>query len=350
MKKVGLINFSDLKITPKRELLFFDKLFIPNFEEEIANSYDKKSKPLSLISDLEFLAKNGFILSNKKEEHNEANSLIKLIEKSPLLPDALVPKWVSGDLMKIIRSITYEEKIHISAEGALKEYKYEVDSNYFGAPPSNYNYYPVHSKSDSIAREQEFIRDYRSMYFGLIFNRISMTYFEGKYSNEMLPIIYDSIPSINNSQSLNENNVMEIILSKIPLPDESTSLEEVIDFKSDEETINRLRQLRLWINKMASNNLNSSHLNEHLETLLYDYEKYMRLQKAKFNVGTIEFIVTTTAEVIENAVKLKLGSLAKSLFKLKYNKIALTEKEMKAPGRDIAFISTAKEKFKKKEN
>ncbi|MFK7982775.1 MAG: hypothetical protein AB8G86_22535 [Saprospiraceae bacterium] len=100
------------------------------------------------------------------------------------------------------------------------------------------------------------------------------------------------------------------------------------------------------MHSVSSQKENSKILEEKLEFLIADYEKYMLLQKAKFNTGFFEFLITTTADTIENAIKLRLGNLAKSLFKIKYNKIALTEKEMKAPGREIAYLSQVNSQFK----
>ncbi len=68
----------------------------------------------------------------------------------------------------------------------------------------------------------------------------------------------------------------------------------------------------------------------------------------KYKKGVLEAFVITSAEWIENIVKLKLLKIAKSLFTIKHKKINLMIEEMRAPGKEVAYIASTKELFRNK--
>ena len=141
--------------------------------------------------------------------------------------------------------------------------------------------------------------------------------------------------------------VLNILLKKFPVPSSDCSLEEIIDFKNNEEIQRDYRRLRSWFTKMSSTSLSAIELEEEIEYLLGEFENRMRLQKMKFNYGNIEILVVTVAEVLENIVKLNWGKAAKILFDIKKIKIDMQLGETKAPGREVAYLHKANEKFMK---
>jgi hypothetical protein len=72
----------------------------------------------------------------------------------------------------------------------------------------------------------------------------------------------------------------------------------------------------------------------------------MRLHKMKTNVGVLETVVVSTAEILEDLIKFNWGKLAKTLFSFKQREIALLEGELKAPGNEVAYIVKASDTFK----
>lgn len=84
---------------------------------------------------------------------------------------------------------------------------------------------------------------------------------------------------------------------------------------------------------------------EQLECSLYEYQKHMSLAKMKTNWGTCRTIVCVAAEFAEDIVKFKWSKAAQLLFTLKNREIALAEAELRAPGKEVAYIVAAKEKF-----
>ena len=72
--------------------------------------------------------------------------------------------------------------------------------------------------------------------------------------------------------------------------------------------------------------------NEFLE-LMFEYEEFLRMHQLRVTKGAMEVLVTTTAEVAEDLVKMKWSKVAKAPFEWSRNKIALYDAEQDAPGR-----------------
>jgi len=69
----------------------------------------------------------------------------------------------------------------------------------------------------------------------------------------------------------------------------------------------------------------------------------------KVNYGILETLLMTTAEILEGLVRLKPTQTVKALFTFKRQRLQLLEAELKAPGRDLAYLIKAKEEFGVKE-
>ncbi len=156
-----------------------------------------------------------------------------------------------------------------------------------------------------------------------------------------LAMIYSSL----NTQQSNKNDVVQIALNALPLPDESVPWEQIIDYRTDPASEGKFLALRNWMNDIARANLTQTEIEEKLEWLAYDYQRHLKFHKLKTNVGTIESIVVTTAEILEDLIRLKWGKVAKTLFSLKRRRLKLLEGELNSPGSEVAYILDVREKF-----
>jgi hypothetical protein len=141
--------------------------------------------------------------------------------------------------------------------------------------------------------------------------------------------------------------VLEVILKSMPIPDDQTPWEDIIEFRNDPESMKRLRRLRVWVRKFAHATTAKSlaEMKEEIEVLLDEYEEHMKLHRMKVNKGATETLLTVAGKVAEDFVKLKWGELTKLPFILRERKISLLEAEAKAPNRELAFISIARGRF-----
>jgi hypothetical protein len=71
------------------------------------------------------------------------------------------------------------------------------------------------------------------------------------------------------------------------------------------------------------------------------------MKRARLSVtrGPVEWIVRTPLEILEELLKGKYADLARRAFSVKYQEIALREAERSAPGRELAFVMKARDRF-----
>ena len=76
--------------------------------------------------------------------------------------------------------------------------------------------------------------------------------------------------------------------------------------------------------------------------LLGEYERHVRLHRMKVNAGAVETVVTITSQFMEAIASGKYSQATGLFFVAKHRKIALTEAELHAPGREVSCISKAR--------
>ena len=161
---------------------------------------------------------------------------------------------------------------------------------------------------------------------------------------EAYPIYTTEIPLLEESP---KHQVIQIVLNGLPVPDERTSWEQILEFRSDPDSKSKFLDLRHWMSEMARAALTHAELEEKLEYLMSQYQRHTQLHKMKTNAGVLETTVVTTGEIVENLVKIKWGKLAKMFFSLKQRRLALLEGELTSPGSEIAYMIKTRETFTK---
>jgi hypothetical protein len=153
--------------------------------------------------------------------------------------------------------------------------------------------------------------------------------------------------TIINDEFLNgKNDIVELTLQIFPEPDiETTTWEQIIDFRNDEDSKIKLLSLRNWINEIARREITKREFVENLEYLCYEYEQQMKLHKMKVNSGILETFFMITAEALEGILRLKPTQTIKTLFSVTHRKVKLLEAELNAHGREIAYVVKAREEF-----
>ena len=135
-----------------------------------------------------------------------------------------------------------------------------------------------------------------------------------------------------------KSKVVNLIINKMPVPDDSVSWDQLKNFKSDPDSKKKLLGLRTWIAEISQKQFSLSEISEKLEYLLEEYSAQMKNHKLKYTLSSLETVLVPTLEVLENLIKFKFSKAAKVLFDLKRNQFQLLEAEAKFPGREIAYL------------
>ncbi len=184
-------------------------------------------------------------------------------------------------------------------------------------------------------------------------SRVICNEYYKKGKPEYMPILSDSefvVPEITFDSELvktKENNVLNIVLHKFPLPDDSIPWEGILDFKSKKKIQDSLRRLRVWLSNRGSDARHEKKIEEDFEKLKNDYEERMKLEMKKFKLGTLVTVTTATVEVLQSILKWSIPNIGKRLIEVKKAHVELLIGETKAPGREIAYICKVEEQFSK---
>lgn len=140
-------------------------------------------------------------------------------------------------------------------------------------------------------------------------------------------------------------DTVTVILDQLPLPDAETPIEAVMEWRGDPDAKQRLVRLRVWLNRALRQRLTSAELRDELELALADYNDYMILHHKKMSRGRFEIVCSAIVDVLEALPKIKLSPLLDVVFHSERSKLQLAEVEMKAPGRELAYILRTREHF-----
>ena len=134
----------------------------------------------------------------------------------------------------------------------------------------------------------------------------------------------------------------------MPVPDDSTPWEDIIQYRSDPESRTRFLRLKHWINGVLAHNRSPRELHEEIQTMLAEYEDHMKLHRMKVRAGALETFITTSAEVLEGLARLRWSDSAKALFSVRRRRIQLLEAERQAPGRHLAYLAHVRNRFQQR--
>lgn len=159
-----------------------------------------------------------------------------------------------------------------------------------------------------------------------------------------VPISYNhTLPA--SRREAKQAEILHILLKSMPVPDYATPWEQIIEFRNDADSMAKFLDLRNWMNETAQAKLTPVEIEEKLEYLMSQYQRHMQLHKMKTNPGTLETILVSSAEILENLIQFKFSKLAKALFTIRHRKISLIEGELTSPGSEMAYMIKTRERF-----
>jgi hypothetical protein len=161
---------------------------------------------------------------------------------------------------------------------------------------------------------------------------------------EALPILPFDIPETDDDHNP-ENSITKIVLNSLPVPDDETSWERIVEYRSDQDSKNKFLDLRNWMRAIARAELTSVEAEEQLEYLLSQFRRGIEIHRMKANTVALETLLVTSADLPRNLLTLQWGSIARGLFSIKHRKIALLEGELTAKGSEVAYIMKARDVF-----
>jgi hypothetical protein len=172
-------------------------------------------------------------------------------------------------------------------------------------------------------------------------------------SFELVPILELSLPDTLPTSKAFEGSgkrimtdLAAIALKNMPTPDDSCSWQDIMDFKK--ESADKRWGFRRWLKSLSTENLTEAEVTDEIEWMLDEYRRAMKIHHIKASESFVDVFVISPLEILENIVKFNWSKIAKGALSVKKRKIELLEAEMKAPGRECAYIFDARKKFDSK--
>lgn len=317
---------------PKRDLLIFDRIAMLHYQGALESYKRSAHSDPNLISELECLSDKGIIFEPELSETAYCDSQIQECVNKIAYHDSAYRRLINEQL---------REQEHIFS---FRNRSYEKIKKELEKPDSLLKKFVNNKWVDWDRLHRAYEHD--SLYF---FYKLRLMSIQLQKLNNLDAIV--SFPLKANITQYFEDgkeHILQIVLNSMPVPDTTTVLEKILDYRDDPDSKGKFWGLRQWMSDVAKAQLSQNEIVEKLEWLIYQYEQHMKLHELKYNTGTFEIIVTTGAEFIENLSRLKFGSAAKALFALKHKKLELMEAEISAPGKEIAYLVKTRKRFAKR--
>jgi hypothetical protein len=168
---------------------------------------------------------------------------------------------------------------------------------------------------------------------------------------DAVPVLTGLTPIALNSQ-VGKTDLIQVIINELPVPDELTPWEHILEFRSDPDTRRKFLALRNWVSEIARMELKPNEVKDKFESLIDEYRNHMKLHKMKTALESLKTIVIAEAGFVAGGWLAGLGALpglagmiVSPLYTIKQRQIALLEEERKAPGKEVAYIVKAQDTF-----
>jgi hypothetical protein len=162
---------------------------------------------------------------------------------------------------------------------------------------------------------------------------------------DTVPICRAELPDVANHAEHSRacDLVMRVAIEAFPSPDEDCAWQDVIDFRT--ECADKQWGFRRFLKTLATKHQSEAEIRDDIEWMVSEYTKAMALHNLKASKTFFETYIIPAIEVIEDLAKLNWAKLAKLGVSAKQRRIELLESEMKAPGRECAYIFEARKRF-----
>lgn len=140
-------------------------------------------------------------------------------------------------------------------------------------------------------------------------------------------------------------DVLQLLLPYFPQPAVDTPWERILEFRSNDESRQSLRALRRWIKKHCNSSLTTQELTEEIEYLVSEYERLYKLHEIQFTRSPVERLICNSVGIIEDIIKLRLGSAASRLFQLRKARTDFLIRLPKLDGYELRYLAEVRREF-----
>lgn len=151
--------------------------------------------------------------------------------------------------------------------------------------------------------------------------------------------VFDTVPNYDNIGK--KETILKFLLSKMPVPSDETSWEQIFDFRNDTTTSSKYNALIHWVNKISKGEATLSEIEDEYNYLYSDYVEQFKIHRMKYKLRGLEIFVCMALDLVGNPI----APTGISAFRIFQSEVKLLEAESKFTGREISYIHKATETF-----
>ncbi len=159
----------------------------------------------------------------------------------------------------------------------------------------------------------------------------------------------DFVPIVNSFASYQQTTVpsqaVHFILGQLPVPDQDTAWEQIIDFREDDTLKRQYYALLNWLNQVSNKDMPVSHIIDEYNYLYSEYTRQYALHKMNSRFTTIELLITSGIEFLSSLAQQGYVSAIKDILTIRKKQVALLKEEKDIEGRELAYIFSAQQNF-----
>jgi hypothetical protein len=140
-----------------------------------------------------------------------------------------------------------------------------------------------------------------------------------------------------------KETVLKIALNQFPIPGPKNAWEDLLSFRQDMH--GKQWHFRRFLRDLASRKQTEKEIKDDLEWTLFQYSEAMKIHKLKAGTTLVEVFIIPAMKVLENVSDFKFSEALEAILSIKKRKIELMETEMRAPGRECAYVFEAQKRF-----
>lgn len=130
--------------------------------------------------------------------------------------------------------------------------------------------------------------------------------------------------------------VLQVALKALPTPDDSHSWEEILEFR--ERLGDKRWAFRRFLRTLAAKRQTMPEIRDEIEWLVNEYRRGIEIHGMKAGATFVDVFLVSPMEIIEDIAKFRWSKVLKGAFSVRRRNAELLEAEMKAPGRECAYV------------
>jgi hypothetical protein len=164
-------------------------------------------------------------------------------------------------------------------------------------------------------------------------------------AQDTVPICRADLPSGASSNApTGVHTVVRVAVNSLPVPDDQCAWQDILDFRTEQR--DKLWAFRRFLRGLTTKAQTESEIQDDIEWTLNEYAHSMKVHNLKASQSFVDVFIIAPLEIIENLVKFNWSKLANGLLSVNKRQVELLEAEMKAAGRECAYVFDAKKKFR----